>query len=200
MKCLYNLPGGIDQKEEFKRTICEWYHSFVLHRPILLTLTFNTYVKNGFEFEKTKLRMRKNHKHFFNELHRQVFKTSNAKIPRYVVIERGGHTRGFHSHIVIETPKHLSISNFERLTRASWNKPKDSVSLHFEEAYNKQGLDDYLVKQQFLQMNIAEIDFDNSVMNKSNSISNETIEGRMKQLRLRNNELLNHQTVRASYL
>ena len=49
-------------------------------------------------------------------------------------------------------------------------------------------------------MNIAEIDFDNSLMNKSNSISNETIEGRMKQLRLRNNELLNHQTVRASDL
>ena len=45
-----------------------WLNGFAITRPIYLTLGFNDYVKFG-DGEKTKERMRKNHRHFFNELH-----------------------------------------------------------------------------------------------------------------------------------
>ena len=96
-----------------------WLNGFAITRPIYLTLGFNDYVKFG-DGEKTKERMRRNHKHFFNELHRQVYKKSKKKIPRYIVIERGGKTGGFHSHSLIETPEHLSTARYEKILEQSW--------------------------------------------------------------------------------
>ena len=90
-------------------------NQYKIHSPVYLTLGFNNYVKFGLDTHKTKERMKKNHKHFFNELHRQVYKNSKKKIPRYIVIERGGVTAGFHLHIVMEhqkTYQHQSLSNF----------------------------------------------------------------------------------------
>ena len=147
----------------------EWLNQWKLHRPLFLTLTFNTYVRYGYG-ETTKERMRKCHKHFFNELHRQVYKKSYRKIPRYVVIERGSKKQGFHSHIAIETPEHLSTKIFSDLITHSWLKTKDGVDAHIVETYDKKGLDDYLSKDQEDLMNIAEIDVENSLMNKSQSI------------------------------
>jgi hypothetical protein len=110
--------------------------------------------------------MKKNHKHFFNELHRQVYKKSKKKIKRYVVIERGGKTGGFHTHIVCEIPYHLSKDKFENISKISWLKTKDGVSFHSTEkgVYHKEGLDDYNAKQQSQNNNNAEVDFMNSLM------------------------------------
>ena len=114
--------------------------------------------------------MRKCHKHFFNELHRQVYRKSYRKIPRYVVIERGSKRQGLHSHIMIETPEHLSTLMFSDLITHSWLKTKDGVAAHIVETYDKNGLDDYLSKDQQDLTSIAEIDVENCVMNKSHSI------------------------------
>ena len=130
--------------------------------PLYLTLLFNDYVKFG-EGSQTKERMRKNHKHFFNELHRKVYKKSNKKIPRYIVIERGRKTQGFHSHSLIEKPNHLSASKFEELLVKSWLKTKDGVELHVEPfVYDKEGLNGYNIKQHLPKNTNAEVDITNS--------------------------------------
>ena len=96
--------------EDIETNVVEkWLNQWQLHRSLFLTLTFNTYVRYGYG-ETTKERMRKCHKHFFNELHRQVYKKSYRKIPRYVVIERGSKIQGFHSHVLIETPEHIKAN------------------------------------------------------------------------------------------
>ena len=138
-----------------------WLNGFAITRPIYLTLGFNDYVKFG-DGEKTKERMRKNHKHFFNELHRQVYKKSKKKIPRYIVIERGGKTGGFHSHSLIEIPEHLSTARYENILEQSWLKTKDGVSLDTDSnVYDRKGLDGYNTKQLFPKNTNAEVDFMN---------------------------------------
>lgn len=142
-------------------------HSFVdgytFKRPVYITLGFNDYVKFGLDVDKSKERMKNNHKHFFNELHRSVYKKSNKKIPRYVVIERGGKTGGLHTHIVCETPEHLSPNKFEWMLNNSWKKTKDGVSLFLvKDIYDKKGLDSYNTKQQSQKYTDAEVDFMNS--------------------------------------
>ena len=150
----------------------ELLKQYKIHSPVYLTLGFNNYVKFGLDTHKTKERMKKNHKHFFNELHRQVYKKSKKKIPRYVVIERGGKTSGFHSHIVIEKPEHLSTSKFVKLAEGSWIKTKDGVSFYAEDGVNdRKGLDGYNAKQQSQKNTYAEVDLMNSYTNKSLSIS-----------------------------
>ena len=139
---------------------------FEFPRGVYLTLGFNDYVKFDLDADKIKERMKKNHKHFFNELHRQVYKKSKKKIKRYVVIERGGKTGGFHTHIVCEIPYHLSKDKFENISKISWLKTKDGVSFHSTEkgVYHKDGLDVYNAKQQSQNNNNAEVDFMNSLM------------------------------------
>ena len=144
---------------------------FTFRRPVYITLGFNDYVKFGLDAEKSKERMQRNHKHFFNELHRNVYKKSNKKIARYVVIERGdlkrkkrrnNNTGGFHTHIICETPEHLSKNKFENMLNDSWKKTKDGVSLFLvEDIYDKTRLDGYNAKQQSQKYTDAEIDFMN---------------------------------------
>ena len=147
----------------------EWLGQWKLHRSLLLTFTFNDYVRYGFS-EGAKERMRKCHKHFLNELHRKVYKKSNRKIPRYVVVEKGSKIRGLHSHMVIETPEHLSTSTFSSLIKESWLKTRDGVATHIVETYNQEGLDDYLSKDQINFKNDADIDIENCLIDKNQSI------------------------------
>ena len=44
----------------------ELLKQYKIHSPVYLTLGFNIYVKFGLDTHKTKERMKKNHKHFFN--------------------------------------------------------------------------------------------------------------------------------------
>ncbi len=138
-----------------------WLKEYEITRPIYLTHIFNNYVKWG-DGEKTKERMRKNHRHFFNELHRQVYKKSKKKIPRYIVIERGGKTEGFHSHSLVETPEHLSTARYEKILKDSWKRTKDGVWLDTNSnVYDRNELDGYNTKQLFPNNTNAEVDFMN---------------------------------------
>jgi len=123
----------------------EWFHDFDTHRPIFLTGVFNNYVRKGFG-DRNIGKMVKTHTHFFNDLHRQIYKKSKRRLPRIVVIERGA-GEGFHSHIVIETPEHLSKPQFYTMMNDAWKKTKHGVKLHIVEGYDKNGLDRYCSKQ-----------------------------------------------------
>ena len=121
-----------------------WFHDFHIHRPCFLTGVFDDYVGFGRGDENIE-RIQKNHRHFFNELHRRIYKKSKRKLPRMVVIEQGAGR--FHSHMVIETPEHLSRSQFHKILMASWVKTKHGVNLHHVVGYYKNGLDEYCSKE-----------------------------------------------------
>ena len=139
----------------------KYLNNFSMHRPLLLTLGFNDYVKYE-RGEKVRERMMQNHKHFLNHLHRLTYKNSKKKIIRYVVIEKGGKTKGMHSHLVIETPEHLSTTQYKKLCEVSWERTKDGTHIHVVEGYNKNGLDSYCSKQQDIRNKDAEVDIGNS--------------------------------------
>lgn len=124
----------------------EWFHNFTTHRPIFLTGVFNNYIRDGYG-ERNIAKIVKTHTHFFNDLHRQIYKKSKRRVPRIVVIERGTKNDGFHSHIVIETPEHLSKLQFYRIMKDAWGKTKHGVNLHIVDGYDKNGLDRYCSKQ-----------------------------------------------------
>ena len=80
-----------------------------------------------------------------------------------VKVERGGNTAGFHTHMVIEKPEHLSTSKFAKLAEHSWMKTKDGVSLYAEDdVYDRKGLDGYNAKQQSQKNTNAEVDVMNA--------------------------------------
>jgi hypothetical protein len=122
----------------------EWFHDFHIHRPMFLTGVFDDYVGFG-RGDGNIDRIQNNHRHFFNDLHRTIYKKSKRKLPRMVVIERGAGR--LHSHMVIETPEHLSRSQFHKILTASWMKTKHGVNLHIVVGYNKDGLDEYCSKE-----------------------------------------------------
>ena len=122
----------------------EWFHDFHIHRPIFLTGVFDDDVGFG-EGDGNIERIQKTHRHFFNDLHRRIFQKSKRRLPRVVVIERGAGR--FHSHIVIETPEHLSRSQFHKILTAAWKKTKYGVNLHYVVGYDKNGLDRYCSKE-----------------------------------------------------
>lgn len=122
----------------------DWFHSFHTHRPIFLTGVFDDYVGLGQGAGNIE-RIRKTHRHFFNDLHRRAYKKSKRKLPRMVVIERGAGR--FHSHMVIETPEHLSRRQFHQMLTEAWEKTKHGVNLHCLVGYDKNGLDRYCSKE-----------------------------------------------------
>jgi len=122
----------------------EWFHEFYTHRPFFLTGVFDDYVGLG-KGEGNIQTIQNTHRHFLNELHRRIYSKSKRKLPRVVVIERGAGR--FHSHIVIETPEHLSRSQFHEILVAAWKKTKHGVNLHIVNGYDKDGLDRYCSKE-----------------------------------------------------
>ena len=62
-------------------------------------------------------------KHFFNRLHSLVFIRRRKQLQRFVVVERGSDDKTiYHSHMLIEIPKHLSEDEFKRLILECWRK------------------------------------------------------------------------------
>ena len=143
-----------------KEDVKDFLEQFSFYRALHLTLGFNDYVKYA-RGEKIRERMKRNHTAFLKEVHRLTYAKSNRKIPRYVVIERGGKTKGFHSHIVIETPEHLSTSQYKNLCMNSRNSTKDVVEVHIEDCYYKKGLDGYCSKNISYKSKNAEVDVEN---------------------------------------
>ena len=128
------------QPKDFER----WFGDFDVHRPVFLTGVLDKHLGFG-RGEKNLERIRKTNRHFCNDLHRRVYRKSKKKIPRIMVIEIG---RGrFHSHIVIETPEHLSVFQYRDLLTASWKRTRHGVDLDFRVGYDKDGLDRYCSKE-----------------------------------------------------
>tara|TARA_Y100001934_G_scaffold204255_1_gene241116 strand:- start:626 stop:1165 length:540 start_codon:yes stop_codon:yes gene_type:complete len=148
-----------------------WFNSVRLHRPVFTggvvneTLGYGTIiVGNEVKIISPEQRIkgiRETNKHFFNELHRQVYRKSKKKIPRLVVIESGNGR--FHTHHRIETPEHLSTEMFHNLIRHSWMRTKGGVEIHIQNQYDGIGLDEYTSKEQsHREVDFAEVDTQNS--------------------------------------
>lgn len=137
---LITTPYGANRYDYEK-----WFHDFHTPRSMFLTGVFNNYIRKGFG-DKNIEKMKNTHRHFFNDLHRQVFTKSKRKLPRVVVIERGA-LKGFHSHIIIETPEHLSRAQFRKMMKDAWKKTKYGVNLHIVDGYDKNRLDEYCSKE-----------------------------------------------------
>ena len=149
-----------------KEDVKDFLEQFSFYRALHLTLGFNDYVKYA-RGEKIRERMKRNHTAFLKEVHRLTYAKSKKSIPRYVVIERGGKTKGFHTHIVIEIPEHLSIQHFQLICLRSWERTKDGTTIHFEEVYDKKGIDGYSSKQQDSRNKNAEVDVENCFIQSS---------------------------------
>ena len=62
-------------------------------------------------------------KHFFNRLHSLVFTRRRRQLQRFVVVEKGSENKTiYHSHMLIEIPKHLSEDEFKELILECWRK------------------------------------------------------------------------------
>ena len=113
-------------------------------RPVLFTIHYSDYLSK-FEHASDK------NKHLFNELHRRVYKKSQKKIPRIVVIEKSSR---LHSHMIIETPEHVSPERFDALLSNS-HRSVNGTQCHIEQnIYNTKRLCDYLSKQSIDDLNL----------------------------------------------
>ena len=151
------------QPKDFEK----WFGTFETHRPVFLTGVLDEHLGFG-RGERNIERIIKNNRHFCNDLHRRVYTKSKKKIPRVVVIEIG---KGrFHSHIVIETPEHLSLSQYRDLLTTSWNRTSHGVDLNFVVGYDKGGLDRYCSKELVHEDTIiSQVDAENCCLNQQNS-------------------------------
>lgn len=62
-------------------------------------------------------------KYFFNRLHSLVFTRRRRQLQRFVVIEKGSVDKTiYHSHMLIEVPRHLSVEDFQDIILECWRK------------------------------------------------------------------------------
>jgi len=141
---IHSLPADTKPYHATRYDYEKWFHNFDTQRPLFLTGVFDDYVGLS-KGEGNIEQIQKTHRHFFNEIHRRIYKKSKRKLPRIVVIERGNGR--LHSHIVIETPEHLSKAQFHQILTAAWKKTKHGVNLHTVVGYDKNGLDEYCSKE-----------------------------------------------------
>jgi hypothetical protein len=135
-----------------------WFDDFKFYRPIFFTGVLNDrlgYGEGDFVIDD----IVKNNRHFMNELHRRVYKKSKTKIPRLIVIERG---KGrFHTHMILETPEHISNENYRHLIQHSWLKSRDGISVSIEDVTDIKGIKNYLSKEVSLH-SVTGVDVKNS--------------------------------------
>ena len=126
-----------------------WFGNWKFHRPVFLTGVLNKHY--GFGQGGTGLnRVVGVNKHFGNHLHRQVYKKSKNKITRLIVIENRWKKGRLHTHMILETPIHLTTEHYIQLLDESWLRTKGGVRtciLSREEIYDVVGLKDYLSKE-----------------------------------------------------
>ena len=127
-----------------KREIENWIYkqSKDFHRPTFFTGHYND---NVCESKKSDYICSKINKHFFNELHRKVYAKSKKKIPRIVILEKGKHR--IHSHMILETPEHLSSFRFTHMLINSWKKTRGGVSSKIVDIYDVKNLSGYISKE-----------------------------------------------------
>ena len=126
------------------KEVRNWIHSFKFYRPVFITGVLNDYLGYGTNYW-TLYNISKNNRHFFNELHRRVYKNKNINIPRLSVIEKG---KGrFHSHFIIDTPTHYSLKYYIKLLKRCWLKTNNGIEVNIKKVYNVGDLRNYLSKE-----------------------------------------------------
>ena len=106
-KCLYRDDGSF------------WFDDFYFYRPVFFNGNLNPYYQFG-KVEKVV----KNNTEFLENLHSRVYRKSQKQIMRIACVERGVKNKKLHTHMVIETPEHLSTDTF---LMASLTPPKASA-------------------------------------------------------------------------
>jgi hypothetical protein len=164
------LDKNLDKNKPYEYTPADfqkWFECFDIHRPVFITGVLDDHLGFG-EGEQNIERIIKNNLHFWNDLHRRIYRKSKRKIPRIVVIETG---KGrLHSHMIVETPEHLSFSQYKHLLSTSWRKTRYGLDLDVRFGYSKKGLDRYCSKELFHRETIiSQVDVENCCMNKQKS-------------------------------
>ena len=143
-----------------------WFDEWEFVRPVFFTGNVNKYYASG----KVE-RMKKNNLSFLDNLHSKVFRKNRKEITRLIVVEKGMKNKKLHTHMIIDTPKHLSQKTFERFIKKSWESTKGGIEdSHFEKVWFQPDLKEYLGKDQNLQTERG-VDEMNSCTNKSVSIN-----------------------------
>jgi len=143
----------------FKDNITGWFEQWKFFRPVFFTGVLNNdYGYGDSEFNDELIR--KNNKHFLNELHRNVYLKSKKKLTRLIVIEKGQGRQ--HCHMVIDVPEHLSINEFVFLITKSWLRTRGGISIDVTPVYNMNGLREYLSKELSPNSELLGVDIQNS--------------------------------------
>ena len=142
----------------FRENITDWFSEWKFFRPIFFTGVLNNKYGYG-DSELNNEMIRKNNRHFLNDLHRKVYKKSKKKITRLIVIEKGNSRK--HCHMILDVPEHLSETNFHHLISKSWLKTKGGISTDISTVYNPTGLNEYLSKEIYPNSELG-VDIQNS--------------------------------------
>jgi hypothetical protein len=132
-----------------------WYGNWKFHRPVFLTGVLNDNFGFG-QGESGVNGVVGINKHFANHLHRKVYKKSKNKITRLIVIENRWGKGRLHTHMILETPIHLSTDQYIQLLDESWLRTKGGVRTCIksrEEIFDEVGLKDYFSKEVSSQKN-----------------------------------------------
>ena len=136
-----------------------WFDDWKFYRPIFFTGYLNEYY--SYNIDKVK----KNNTHFFEKLNKKVFKKNKKEITRLCVVEKGKRNKKIHTHLIIETPIHLSVKTYKRFILNSWLESKGGIkSYDFTNVYYLPDLKKYLGKDQNLKTELG-VDEINSFMN-----------------------------------
>ena len=110
----------------FRENITDWFANLKFYRPVFFIGVLNNTLGYG-QGEFNSNLIRKNNKHFVNDLHRKVFKKSKNKLTRLIMIEKGISRK--HCYMVIDVPEHLSNFKFNQLIKQSWLKIRGGISI-----------------------------------------------------------------------
>ena len=121
-------------------------------RPVLFTGHYKDYILNSFQCEYLCF---KNNKSFFKNLHKKVYVKSKSKIMRLVYLEKQIRT---HTHMILETPQHISISRFCDFIKKSWLETFGGIDPNTKEVYYSKGLSGYGWKTKSLEKFCVDIE------------------------------------------
>jgi hypothetical protein len=144
-----------------------WFADWKFYRPVFFTGNLNRYYQYG-----DRLKVLKNNEEFLEILHSKVFKKSAKEITRIVSVEKGT-LRKLHTHLIIDTPEHLSTDIFLRFLKQSWLNTRGGTDCFIKskgQVFDVIGLGEYLGKQQNLKSDLG-IDEMNSYTNESVSLT-----------------------------
>lgn len=138
-----------------KDSIEEWIHKEVMHfkRPVFFTGHYkNQILKN--HLHKDELCFR-NNRSFFKNLHKKVYVRSKTKLRRFVYLEKQNRV---HTHMVLETPQHISVDRFCKFIELSWKETSGGIDPDTKVIYDTESLSGYAWKTKDLEKFCVDIE------------------------------------------